>query len=72
MKALSRRTVNHIAAGSEFSVIIDADEQVLAWGCADGGLVSFFCFEACNDWLVGTEILRPAQKLFFMTILRFD
>ena len=42
VKALSRRSISHVAAGSEFSVAIDADEQVLAWGCADGGLVSFF------------------------------
>jgi len=40
VKALSRRSVSHVAAGGEFSIVIDADEQVLAWGCGDGGLVS--------------------------------
>ena len=40
MKALSRRSIGHVAAGGEFSAVIDSDEQVLSWGCADGGLVS--------------------------------
>ena len=39
VKALSRRTVQGIAVGAEFSVAVDSDDQVLAWGRADGGLV---------------------------------
>ena len=40
MKALPRRSVVGVAAGSEFSVAVDSEDQVLAWGRADGGLVS--------------------------------
>lgn len=39
MKALARRTISGIGTGGEFSVAVDADDQVLAWGRADGGLV---------------------------------
>jgi len=37
VKALSRRFIRSVAAGSEFTVCVDAEGQVLAWGRADGG-----------------------------------
>lgn len=39
VKALFRRSIHGIAAGSEFSVAVDGDDQVLGWGRADGGLI---------------------------------
>ena len=39
VKALSRRFITSVAAGSEFTVCVDAEGQVFAWGKADGGQV---------------------------------
>ena len=41
MKALTRRYIIGVGSGAEFSVAVDADDQVLAWGRADGGQVIF-------------------------------
>eukprot|EP00794_Sanderia_malayensis_P006180 gene6180-6894_t len=37
VKALSRRFITTVAAGSEFTVCVDAEDQVFAWGRADAG-----------------------------------
>ena len=37
VRALSRKSIVHIAAGGEFSLAVDCDGQVLAWGKADAG-----------------------------------
>eukprot|EP00795_Rhopilema_esculentum_P001965 gene1965-17508_t len=37
VKALSRRFITSVAAGSEFTVCVDAEDQVFAWGKADAG-----------------------------------
>ncbi|XP_057295987.1 uncharacterized protein LOC130624943 isoform X2 [Hydractinia symbiolongicarpus] len=53
VKALSRRSVVGVAAGSEFSLCVDSEDQVLAWGRSDGGLIGIE-----NDAAPTTSVAR--------------